>query len=46
MVALILAWGWLGERPSPLAVVGGALAVVGVILARRQPVDSGAPVIT
>lgn len=43
---MILAWGWLGERPSPLAVVGGALAAVGVILARRQPVDSGAPVIT
>ncbi len=40
VVALILAWIWLGERPSPLAVVGGALAVLGVILARRHRVTS------
>jgi drug/metabolite transporter (DMT)-like permease len=46
VVALILAWLWLGERPSPLAVVGGALAVVGVILARRQPVESDGSLIT
>jgi drug/metabolite transporter (DMT)-like permease len=40
VVALILAWAWLGERPSPLAVVGGALAVLGVVLARRNPTTS------
>ena len=36
VVALVLAWVWLGERPSPLAVAGGALAVLGVTLARRR----------
>jgi drug/metabolite transporter (DMT)-like permease len=40
VVALVLAWIWLGERPSPLAVVGGALAVLGVVLARRNPATS------
>ncbi len=40
VVALVLAWVWLGERPSPLAVVGGVLAVLGVVLARRGPVTS------
>ena len=44
VVALILAWLWLGERPSPLAVVGGALAVLGVIMARRHPGTATEPV--
>lgn len=35
VVALLLAWVWLGERPTPLAVAGGVLAVVGVIVVRR-----------
>jgi len=35
VVALLLAWAWLGERPAPLAVAGGVLAVIGVIVVRR-----------
>jgi drug/metabolite transporter (DMT)-like permease len=36
VVAILLAWWWLGERPSPLAVAGGVLAVLGVVLVRRS----------
>ena len=35
VVAVSLAWVWLGERPAVLAVAGGALAVLGVVLVRR-----------
>jgi len=35
VVAVLLAWWWLGERPAGLALIGGALAVIGVILTRR-----------
>ena len=34
VVALILSWLWLGERPQPLAIAGGALAIVGVMFVR------------
>ncbi len=34
VVALALAWGWLGERPTPVALLGGGLAVLGVALVR------------
>ena len=34
VVAVTLAWVWLGERPGALAVVGGVLAVLGVVLVR------------
>ena len=37
VVAVLLAWAWLGERPQPLAAAGGALAVAGVVLIRRPP---------
>ena len=37
VVALLLSWVWLGERPAPIALAGGALAVVGVVLVRRAP---------
>jgi drug/metabolite transporter (DMT)-like permease len=40
VVATALAWLWLGELPAPLAVVGGALAVLGVVLVRRMPSES------
>jgi drug/metabolite transporter (DMT)-like permease len=35
VVAIVLAWGYLGERPPALAVGGGALCLAGVFLARR-----------
>jgi drug/metabolite transporter (DMT)-like permease len=35
VVALGVSWLWLGERPAVLAVVGGAMAITGVILVRR-----------
>jgi drug/metabolite transporter (DMT)-like permease len=41
VVAMAIAWAWLGERPAPAAVAGGALAVAGVVLVRRVPVDRG-----
>jgi drug/metabolite transporter (DMT)-like permease len=34
-VAILLAWAILGETPPGLALVGGALCLGGVILARR-----------
>jgi drug/metabolite transporter (DMT)-like permease len=37
VVAVLMAWAVLGERPAPLAVAGGVLAVLGVILVRRPP---------
>jgi drug/metabolite transporter (DMT)-like permease len=36
IVAIVLAWGCLGERPPPLAIGGGALCLAGVYLARRR----------
>lgn len=35
-LAVLLAWGLLGETPAGLALVGGALCLVGVALSRRQ----------
>lgn len=36
VVALLLSWWWLGEVPSSLTVVGGAVAVVGLVLVQRS----------
>jgi drug/metabolite transporter (DMT)-like permease len=36
-ITVLLAWVLLGETPPALAYVGGALALVGVSLARRRP---------
>lgn len=36
-IASGLAWLFLGEVPPPLAFVGGALCIVGVLLTRRRP---------
>jgi len=36
-VALLLGWAVLGERPAPLALLGGAMAIAGVVLVRRGP---------
>jgi drug/metabolite transporter (DMT)-like permease len=37
-VALLIGWLWLGERPGPLTLVGGAIVIAGVVLtnARRR----------
>jgi len=37
VVAIVLAWAVLGESPPWLAVLGGALCLAGVYLARRRP---------
>ncbi len=39
VVAVTMAWVWLGERPTVVAVVGGALAVLGVVLVRSVRPD-------
>lgn len=35
-IAILLAWLLLGEAPVPLALVGGALAIAGVVVARSS----------
>lgn len=35
LVASVIAWLWLGQIPSPLTGVGGALAIAGVVLTVR-----------
>jgi drug/metabolite transporter (DMT)-like permease len=37
-IAILLGWGLLDETPPGLALVGGAICLVGVFIARRQPV--------
>ena len=36
-IAIALGWIFLGEVPAVLAIVGGAVSLVGVAIARRQP---------
>jgi drug/metabolite transporter (DMT)-like permease len=36
VITVLLAWGLLGETPPALAYVGGALALLGVAVARRR----------
>lgn len=36
VVALLLSWWWLGETPSALMLVGGAVAVAGLTLIQRS----------
>jgi drug/metabolite transporter (DMT)-like permease len=43
--ALLFSWWWLGEVPSALTLVGGAVVVVGVVLVQRSK-RRGAPPIT
>jgi drug/metabolite transporter (DMT)-like permease len=42
VVALAVSWVWLGERPALMAVIGGAVAISGVVLVRRRGVPPGA----
>ena len=45
VVAMVSAWLLLGERPNAAEAGGGALLLVGVLVARRPPVDAvGEPV--
>ncbi|WP_036518672.1 DMT family transporter [Nocardioides sp. J54] len=37
VIAAVMAWALLDEVPPPLAFLGGALCVVGVLLTRRKP---------
>lgn len=45
-IAVLIGWVWLGERPGTLTLVGGAITVVGVVLAnvrrRAAPLAVGA----
>ncbi len=43
VIGLGVAWVWLGEIPSLLAVTGGLVSVLGVALAARQPRPSAMP---
>jgi drug/metabolite transporter (DMT)-like permease len=35
-IAIALAWGLLDETPTALALLGGALCLAGVVVARRR----------
>ncbi len=43
IVALAVAWVWLGERPSPLQYLGAALVLAGVAWTRRARVTPRTP---
>lgn len=36
VLATLIAWAWLGEIPSPLTILGGAIAIVGVVLVQTK----------
>jgi drug/metabolite transporter (DMT)-like permease len=36
VMAIIIAWVWLGEAPSTLALAGGFLALAGVVIANSR----------
>ncbi|MDP1831148.1 MAG: DMT family transporter [Geothrix sp.] len=36
VLASFIAWVWLGEVPAPLTIVGGAIAILGVILVQMK----------
>lgn len=42
VLASFIAWVWLGELPTPLTLVGGAIAILGVILVQTKGYRSAA----
>jgi drug/metabolite transporter (DMT)-like permease len=36
-ITIVMSWAILGEIPRVVAILGGALCVAGVVLARRRP---------
>jgi len=43
VLAMLIAWLWLGEVPAPLSLLGGALVLAGVVLVNRQAKQSANP---
>lgn len=46
LVAICTGWWVLGEKPELVALVGGALAIAGVVVSRRRPPPSAAATTT
>jgi drug/metabolite transporter (DMT)-like permease len=44
VIGLGVAWAWLGEVPSVLAVAGGLVVIAGVLVASSRPARGGVPV--
>ena len=42
-ISLVIGWALLGEAPPALAVLGGAICLVGVVVARRPARDCPEP---
>lgn len=40
-LAVLMGWVMLGETPKPLAIVGGAVIILGVVVAQRRPGSPG-----
>lgn len=43
-VAVVVAFLWLGERPSPLELIGGVIGIAGVVIIHRGRADTTTPV--
>jgi drug/metabolite transporter (DMT)-like permease len=42
-IAILISWAFLGETPATLAIVGGAVCLFGVYVARRSPKKPATP---